>query len=156
MAESTAERLDALQQMIEQGKAVPMSASCMINRAESLALVAAVRAALTDELDAARLAAEASPPVLERAKAEAEEVVRAAQQEAERLVEASEVMQAAQQRADALRAETDAEAEALRKEADVYVDGRIAAMEAGLQKTLSQIQTMRARLAARSDLDADA
>ncbi len=156
MPESSAERLNALQQLIEQGKAVPMSASCMINRADALALVAAVRSALTDELDAARLAAEASPPVLERAKAEAEEVVRAAQQEAERLVEASEVLQAAQQRADALRAETDAEAEALRKEADVYVDGRIAAMEAGLQKTLSQIQTMRARLASRSGLDADA
>ncbi|MFT4226231.1 hypothetical protein [Micropruina sp.] len=156
MPESSADRLNALQQLIEQGKAVPMSASCMINRADALALVAAVRSALTDELDAARLAAEASPPVLERAKAEAEEVVRAAQQEAERLVEASEVLQAAQQRADALRAETDAEAEALRKEADVYVDGRIAAMEAGLQKTLSQIQTMRARLASRSGLDADA
>lgn len=156
MAESSADRLNALQQLIEQGKAVPMSASCMINRADALALVAAVRSALTDELDAARLAAEASPPVLERAKAEAEEVVRAAQQEAERLVEASEVLQAARQRADALRAETDAEAEALRKEANVYVDGRIAAMEAGLQKTLSQIQTMRARLASRSGLDADA
>ena len=156
MTESSADRLNALQQLIEQGKAVPMSASCMINRADALALVAAVRSALTDELDAARLAAEASPPVLERAKAEADEVVRAAQQEAERLVEASEVLQAAQQRAEALRAETDAEAEALRKEADVYVDGRIAAMEAGLQKTLSQIQTRRARLASRSGLDADA
>ena len=52
--------------------------------------------------------------------------------------------------------QADAEADALRKEADVYVDGRIAAMEAGLQKTLSQIQTMRARLASRSGLDADA
>ncbi len=156
MAESTAERLDVLQQMIEQGKAVPMSASCMINRAEALALVAAVRAALTGELDAVRLATEASPPVLERAKAEAEDVVRAAQQEAERLVEASEVVRSAQQRADEVRAEAETEADALRREADVYVDGRIAAMEAGLQKTLSQIQTMRARLAARSDLDADA
>lgn len=156
MSESTVEQLDALQQLIEQGKAVPISASCMINRADALALVAAARSALTDELDAARLAAEASPPVLERAKAEAEAVVRAAQQEAERMVEASEVLQTAQQRADALRAETDAEAQALRKEADVYVDSRIAAMEAGLQKTLSQIQTMRARLATRSGLDADA
>ncbi len=155
MAEST-ERLDALQQLIEQGKAVPMSASCMINRADALALVGAVRSALTDELDAARLAAEASPPVLERAKVEAAEVVRAAQQEAERLVEASEVVQSAQRRADELHAEAETEADALRREADVYVDGRIAAMEAGLQKTLSQIQTMRARLAARSDLDADA
>ena len=39
MAESSADRLNALQQLIEQGKAVPMSASCVINRAEAVALV---------------------------------------------------------------------------------------------------------------------
>ncbi|MFT4295339.1 MAG: hypothetical protein QM582_07995 [Micropruina sp.] len=156
MAESTAERLDALQRMIEQGKAVPMSASCMINRSEALGLVTAVRAALTEELDAARQAAEASPPVLERAKQEAADVVRAAQQQAEQLVESSAVLQAAQRRAEQVEQQAAAEADALRREADVYVDGRIAAMEAGLQKTLSQIQTMRARLASRSGLDDDA
>lgn len=156
MAESTAERLDALQRMIEQAKAVPMSASCMINRAEALELVAAARTALAGELDATRAAAEASPSVLERAKEQAAEVVREAEEKANRLVEDSEVLRAARDRADGLRQQADAEAGALRKEADVYVDGRIAAMEAGLQKTLSQIQTMRARLASRSGLDADA
>ena len=45
--------------------------------------------------------------------------------------------------------------EGLRREADVSVDGRIAAMEAGLQKQLTQLQTIRARLATRSGLDAD-
>ncbi|MFT4217721.1 MAG: hypothetical protein QM619_11140 [Micropruina sp.] len=154
MADSTADRLDALQQMIEQGKAVPMSASCIINRTDALALVAAARSVLADELDAVREAAEANPSVLERAKQEAAEVVRNAQEEAARLVEATEVVQAAQLRAEEVERHAAAEADALRKEADVYVDGRIAAMEAGLQKTLSQIQTMRARLASRSDLDA--
>jgi cell division septum initiation protein DivIVA len=156
MAESSAEGLDALQRLVEQAKAVPMSASCMINRADALALVAGVRTALAAELDAARAAAEASPPVLERAKEQAAEVVRAAEHKAEQLVRASEVLQAAQRRATDLQERAGSEAESLRKEADVYVDSRIAAMEAGLQKTLSQIQTMRARLASRSGLDADA
>jgi NADPH:quinone reductase-like Zn-dependent oxidoreductase len=61
---------------------------------------------------------------------------------------------AARARAGDLQAQAAAEAEALRKEADVYVDFRIAAMEAGLQKTLSQIQTMRSRLETRSGLHA--
>ena len=156
MAESGAASLDALQRLIERAKAVPMSASCMINRGEALELVAAARTALAAELDATRAAAEASPSVLERAKEQAAEVVREAEEEANRLVEDSEVLRAAHDRADGLRQQADAEADALRKEADVYVDGRIAAMEAGLQKTLSQIQTMRARLASRSGLDADA
>lgn len=155
MAESTAERLDALQQLIEQAKAVPMSASCMINRADALALVAAARTALAAELDATRAAAEATPSVLERAQERAAEVVRDAEQEAERLVGSSAVARAAQRRASEVEDKAAAEADALRREADVYVDGRVAVLEAGLQKTLSQIQTMRARLATRSGLDAD-
>ena len=156
MAESGAASLDALQRLIERAKAVPMSASCMINRAEALALVEAARSALATESDAARHAAEASPPVLERAKEQAAEVVRTAEEEAHRLVEDTAVVQAARRRADELQQQAAAEADALRREADIYVDGRIAAMEAGLQKTLTQIQTMRARLASRSGLDADA
>ena len=46
-----------------------------------------------------------------------------------------------------------ADVEALRREADAYVDARIASFEAGLQKTMSQVRTMRDRLATRSALD---
>ena len=156
MAESSAESLDALQRLIEAAKAVPMSASCMINRADALALIETLRTAIAADLDAARADAEANPSVVERAKEQAAEVVQAAEEEAGRLVEATEVVEAARLRADELQQQAATEADAFRKEADIYVDGRIAAMEAGLQKTLSQIQTMRARLASRSGLDADA
>ena len=50
-------------------------------------------------------------------------------------------------------AATIAEAEALRREADAYVDTRIATFEASLQKTMGQVRTMRERLASRSSLD---
>ena len=154
MAEPAAAQLEALSALVQQAKAVPMSASCMVNRSEALALIESARTALTDELTAARDATNASPPALERAKAEAEQIVRAAQEKADRLVDSSEVLKTARARAGDLQAQAAAEAEALRKEADVYVDFRIAAMEAGLQKTLSQIQTMRSRLETRSGLHA--
>jgi len=154
MAETATDRLAALQALVEQAKAVPMSASCMLNRAETLALIESVRSALSDELAAARDAAESSPPALERAKQEADEIVKAAQQKANGLIEANHVLSTARRRAGELEERAISEAEALRKEADLYVDGRIAAMEAGLQKTLNQIQVLRSRLASRSGLDA--
>jgi len=154
MAESAADRLAALQTVVEQAKAVPMSASCMLNRAEALALIESARAAVSDELAAARDAAESSPPALERAKQEADQIVRAAEQKASDLVESSHVLETARRRASDLEEQAISEADALRKEADLYVDGRIAAMEAGLQKTLNQIQVLRSRLASRSALDA--
>lgn len=48
-----------------------------------------------------------------------------------------------------------ADADALRREADTYVDARIAAFEASLQKTLAQVRVMRERLSRRSALDDD-
>lgn len=155
MSESTAARLDALQALVLQAKAVPMSASCMLNRAEVLGLIEALKATHAEELAAAKSAANASPPALERARTEAAQIVQAAEQKAKYLVESSQVLVTARRRAGDLEARAIADAEGLRREADLYVDGRIAAMEAGLQKTLSQIQVMRSRLARRSGLDGD-
>lgn len=149
MAESTAEHLDALRRMIERAKAVPMSASCMINRAEALELVAAARTALAAELDATRAAAEASPSVLERAKEQAAEVVREAEEEANRLVEDSEVLRAAHDvRTDCGNRRTPRPTRCARRPTSTWTAGS-PPWRPALQKTLSQIQTMRARLASR-------
>ena len=152
MAESAAAHLDALSALVERAKAVPMSASCMVNRTEALELIESARTALNDELAAARDAANASPPALERAKQDAVQIVQDAEEKAKRLVDSHAVLTTARTRAGELESRTIAESEALRKEADAYVDFRMAAMEAGLQKTLSQIHTMRTRLEARSGL----
>lgn len=154
MADTTADRLNDLHRLVSQAKAVPMSASCVVNRADVLAAIEAAQQSLAAELAAARDEANASPPALERAKAEAEQIVRAAEQRADHLVNHNAVLQTARRRAGELEDKAITEAEELRREADRYVDGRIAAMEAGLQKTLSQIEIMRARLATRSALDA--
>lgn len=152
MAESAAAQLEALSVLVQQAKAVPMSASCMLNRAEVLGLIEAAQTAHTEELAAARDAANASPPALERAREEAAQIVRNAEVKAKQLVDSSAILTTARTRAGELESRAIAESEALRKEADAYVDFRMAAMEAGLQKTLSQIKTMRSRLEARSGL----
>ena len=155
MADSTAGALNELQALVQQAKAVPMSASCMLNRAEVLGLIEALKVTHADELAAAKSAANARPPAVERARTEAAQIVQAAEQKASYLVESSQVLSTARKRAGELEARAIEDSEGLRREADRFVDGRIAAMEAGLQKTLSQIQVMRSRLATRSGLDAE-
>lgn len=154
MADTTAARLDALRALVQQAKNVPMSASCMVNRAEVLALIDAARAGLDEELAKANKVAETSYDTLVRAQAEAEQIVKAAEEKAEFLAGQSEVMQRARRQAAQVEARVQAETDALRREADAYVDTRIAGFEAGLAKTMTQIKTMRARLASRSGLDA--
>jgi len=151
MSPSTVEQLAALRVLVEQAKALPMSASCMINRGEALrALDAALASARSDE---ARLGDSDAARTLVGARADADRVLAEARERAEALVAADAVHAEAVARASALDAEARSESEALRREADAYVDRRMAELEASLSKTLSQLKTMRERLAERSHLD---
>lgn len=153
MAEHTAEVLASLRLLVQSAKSVPMSASCMINRAEALALVDRAAAALAEDLDESQKVTASSLETLQRAQDEAGQIIKAAEDKAAYLVSQSPIMTEARRKAVLLEQKSITEAEALRREADAYVDTRIATFEAGLAKTLSQIKTMRARLASRSGLD---
>ncbi|MFZ1410452.1 MAG: hypothetical protein WAS07_03245 [Micropruina sp.] len=154
MPERTAQQLALLRSMAEEARSVPMSASCMLNRTELLAQIDGATDALAQDLAEARQLTEKSQETLQRAHQEAAQIVSAAEERAKFLANQTQVLLVARQKAHQLEARAIAEAEALRREADSYVDGRIASMEAGLQKIMGQVRTMRARLASRSGLDA--
>ena len=101
----------------------------------------------------ARAVTATSLETLERAQAEAAQIIVSAEERASYLASQTPVMEEAKRKAAALEAKALADAEGLRREADAYVDTRIASFEASLQKTVSQVRTMRERLASRSSLD---
>ena len=98
--------------------------------------------------------AASSLETLQRAQDEAAQIIRGAEERAAFLVSQAPVLAEAQRKAALVEEKAVTEAEALRREADAFVDLRIASFEAGLAKTMSQVRTMRARLASRSALDA--
>ena len=153
MADRTQVVLATLREQVQGAKAVPMSASCMVNRAETLALIDKAMAALVDDTKEAERVTATSLETLERAQDEAAQIIKAAEEKAAYLAGATPVMEAAKAKAAELERRSILEAEALRREADAYVDGRIASFEAALQKTMGQVRTMRERLARRSQLD---
>lgn len=152
MSESAAEQLEAIRATVEQAKSVPMSASCMVNRGETVAAldraIAAVRAA---DVAARR---ESGAEAVADAHALADQILADARADADRLVSTGQVQAKAVAEASDLMQQAESEAAALRKEADIYVDQRMAELEAYMTKTLSQLKTMRARLSERSGLDA--
>ena len=153
MADRTQAVLASLRELVQNAKAVPMSASCMVNRAETLALIDKAIAALVDDTKAAERVTATSLETLERAQAEAAQIIKAAEEKAVFLAGSTPVMETAKAKAAELERRSIAEAEALRREADAYVDSRIASFEAALQKTMGQVRTMRERLSRRSQLD---
>lgn len=138
--------LDELREIVSQAKGVPMSASCVVNRAEVLALVDRIRASLPEELGRAQ-------GLLATSDAEAERIIENAREEASRRASEHEIVREAREIADELRRETAEECASLRRETDLFIDSRMASFESVLHKTTSQVATARQRLAERSTLD---
>jgi predicted deacylase len=156
MIDRTEQALQRLKEMVTKAKSVPMSASCMINRSELMALVDEALEGLSDDFQEAQRVTSTSLETLERAQQEARQIVAAAEERARYLASQGPVQEEAQRQAVVVQQKALADAEALRREADAYVDARIASFEAGLLKTMAQVRTMRDRLARRSSLDQDA
>ncbi|HWG93188.1 MAG TPA: hypothetical protein VNU66_03040 [Mycobacteriales bacterium] len=146
--------LDRLQRTVEEARAVPVSASCVVNRADVLALVADLRAALPEALDRARSVLADQQGVVEQGRTEAQRLLAEADAQRRALVAGTEVAKAAEAEAAAIRAEARAEADAMRAEVEEYVDKKLANFEVVLSKTLAAVQRGRARLHGESELDA--
>ena len=147
--EGVAGVLDAIEEAVAQARAMPMSSSVLVNRAELLELVDQVRAALPDQLYRADEVLADADAARQAAQAEADAVLARARARAAELVEQESVVVAAQERAAQIVADAQETAQALRRDADDYCDRRLADFEIDLGKVLSQVQAGRAKLAGR-------
>ena len=147
------DKLDELSSMVEGARAMPMSASCVVNRAHVLDLLDEVRAMLPQALAQADDVLAEREDIVAGAHDEAAAILAAAQVEAQALVAEHEVYRAAVAESDAVRAEADAEALRMRRETDDYVDAKLANFEVALHKTISAVQKGRDKIRGRHDFE---
>jgi F0F1-type ATP synthase membrane subunit b/b' len=145
-------KLDELTVLVENARAMPMSASCVVNRAEVLEQLDEVRRLLPDELAAAESVLRDKRAVVADGRAEAEEILEAARAERTRMVSRTEVMREATREAQQLLEGARADAERMRREIDDYVDGKLANFEVVLHKTMAAVAKGRAKISGRSEL----
>ena len=140
------QKLDEITATVENARSMPMSASIVVNKSEMAAMLAELREALPTELAQAQQTVEQGDQVVEEARREAERIIAAAHEERSRLVSGTDLVVRAQAEADRLLAEARAESEEERREADDYVDSKLANFEVVLTKTLGAIGRGRAKL----------
>jgi hypothetical protein len=146
-------KIDELVALVESARSMPMSASCIVNRPELLALVDELRQLLPEELDQAEAIIREREAYIEEGRQEAEGIIAAAKEEHARLVSASEVTVMAKVKAEEIRAAAREEARAIRVEVDDYVDSKLANFEVALNKTIAAVQRGREKLRGRGDLE---
>jgi F0F1-type ATP synthase membrane subunit b/b' len=145
------EALDALEDAVESARAMPMSASCIVNRAEMIEAIETIRAALPRELVSARKVLADRAAVVDQGRVEAQAIIDAATAERARLVSRTEVAAQAAQEADRLLDEAQAQIDRMRLEVDEYVDAKLANFEIVLHKTLGAVERGREKISGRHD-----
>ncbi|WP_441250085.1 ATP synthase F0 subunit B [Kitasatospora sp. McL0602] len=139
-------RLDAIVAAVENARSMPMSASCVVNRAELVGLLQDLRSALPAELAHAQSVMADHEQVVADAQAQAEQIIQGAHSERGSLISDTEVVRRAQAEADRLLTEARTEVETKRAEADDYVDSKLANFEVVLTKTLGAVGRGRQKL----------
>jgi hypothetical protein len=147
------DQLNQIVATIRGAKAMPMSASCLVNRAELLDALERVRDVLPLDLDQADALLSERDAVVEAGHEQAEQLLVGARAERERLIEQTDVLVAARERAAAVATQARAEATRLLADADDYVDRKLGEFEVVLGQLGSQVNNGRERLAARRESD---
>ncbi|MEU5218394.1 cell division initiation protein [Streptomyces sp. NPDC020807] len=149
-------KLDEIVATVQNARSMPMSASCVVNRAELLALLDEVRQALPGSLAQAQELIGGREQLVEQARQEAERIIEAAHAERGSIVSDTQVARQSQDEADRILAEARREAEEVRAEADDYVDSKLANFEVVLNKTIGSVDRGREKLLGRGPgLDQD-
>ena len=147
------DKLDDLSALVESARAMPMSASCVVNRAQVLDLIDEARALLPESLAHADDVLADREVIIAQAQRDAVLIIEQAKQEAQVLVSKEEIYRAAEAEADAILTDADAEALRMRRETDDYVDAKLANFEVALHKTIQDVQRGREKINGRQDYE---
>jgi len=147
------DQLSRIAARVREAKAMPMSASCLVHRAELLEDLERLRAALPVDLEHADALLNDRDSIVASGQAEADRLLEAARAEREQLLEQTDVLEGARERAATVLAEARAEATRLLSDADDYVDRKLGEFEVVLGQLAAQVGNGRERLAARREAD---
>ncbi|MFF2193782.1 DivIVA domain-containing protein [Streptomyces sp. NPDC058157] len=142
-------KLDEIVAAVGGARSMPMSASCVVNRAELLAQLEEVRQALPGSLAQARELIGGRDQMVEEARREADRIIASAHAQRGSLVSDTEIARRSQDEADRILADARREAAEIRAEADDYVDGKLANFEVVLSKTIGAVDRGREKLLGR-------
>jgi cell division septum initiation protein DivIVA len=132
-------RLQQVEELIQEAKSMPLSASVLINKEEMLELLEAAIAELPEEIKQARWVVKDREELLAKGRRDAESLIERGKQEQLRLVSEQEVVREAAEEAERILGEAREQARQMRLEAEDYVDAKLAQYEIALERTRREI-----------------
>jgi vacuolar-type H+-ATPase subunit H len=147
------EKLTAAITLVEEARGVPLSASCVVHRAEMLEILDDAREALPTDFESARKIIETRDAIIEEARVSAEQLITIAREDVAQMVEQTSIVQIARDEARKILDDARETAELEKQEVEEYIDGRLATLEVILNKTMDAVSRGRDRLGGANDKD---
>lgn len=138
--------VDKLEDLIAEGKKVPLTASVMVNEQKIYDLIDEIRGSFPDEIKQARWIVKERQEMLDEAEKEANRLVEEARQKAESMAAETEVVKLAEDQAAQLLDDARNQEREIRLGAEDYADEMLANLEVNLGKLLTAVQRGRDRL----------
>ncbi len=140
-----ADLLDRIETAVRDAKAIPLSGSVRVDREELLEMIGQLRAALPEELRAARWMVREREAFIARTNERAKSIVDKATAKASEMVSESRVLAEAVEEANALVRRAEGEARRIRLEAEDLADDRLEQIEILFRNLLGQIRGVRSQ-----------
>lgn len=140
--------LAQLRELVETARPMPLSASCLVNRAAALECIAALESALPERISAADQVLADADAVMAAAREGAEVLLAEAALERDRRLEATSDGACALAWAEQVRTEAESTAAARTAEVDGYVESKLANLEVALERMLELTRRAAAQAAA--------
>lgn len=136
--------IDEVTVQLHEAKTMPLSSNALVDRDALLALLERLRASLPDELRAARWMVREREAFIARTNEKAREIIDKARAETEEMVSDSNIVAEAVEEANLLVRRAEGEARRLRLEAEDDIERKLQKVEHLLVELTSQVQSSRA------------
>ncbi len=129
-----------MESLIANGKPLPLTKNAIVDREQALNLIDELRVAVPEEVRAAKRINSEGERIIEKAQEEAERIVARAQEQAAFLIGERGLTEAAEVESRRIITEAEDDGEDVRRGADEYASGVLAALEAEVSRTLENIE----------------
>ncbi len=129
-----------MESLIANGKPLPLTKNAIVDREQALNLIDELRAAVPEEVRAAKRINSEGERIIEKAQDEADRIVARAQEQAAFLIGERGLTEAAEAEGRRVVAEAEEDGAGVRHGADEYAAGVLAALQAEVARTLQGIE----------------
>jgi cell division septum initiation protein DivIVA len=132
--------IDRLEELLNESRPLPFTHNVIVDEDRMLDLIDQMRVSIPEEVKKAQQLMAQRDRLIAQAQEEANRTVNLARDRSNELVERDQVVQAAYTQAEQIKAQAQADGDAIRREADEYVLETLRSLEMEMERAITQVR----------------